>query len=57
MKATYQVTTDKKIPAVVYKGDYSTLVWIQSEWTEGRYAGWVQRNGILKIRFLPDYIM
>ena len=45
MKVTYQVTTDKKIPAVVYKGDYSTLVWIQSEWTEGRYAGWVQRNG------------
>ena len=45
MNATYVLTGDEKIPAQVTLNGNTTPVWIQSEWTDGEYAEFVQRNG------------
>lgn len=42
---TFENTTNEDIPAVVHRGAHSTPVWIQSKWTEGEYARYIQRNG------------
>lgn len=45
MKARYVLTGDEKIPAQITLNGKTTPVWIQSEWTEGEYAEFVQKNG------------
>lgn len=42
---TFKRTTDKCIPVIVHKNRFSTPVWIQSEWIQGEYARYIQRNG------------
>jgi hypothetical protein len=45
MFATYQVTNNPAIPAIVHLGNQETPVWIQSYWEEGEFAQYIRRNG------------
>ena len=38
-------TDDSSIPARIRLGEHSTPVWIQTAWTQGEYAEFIQRNG------------
>ena len=42
---TFESTANEDIPAVVRRGGYSTPVWIQSKWTDGEFAHYIQKNG------------
>lgn len=44
-QAKYILTGDCKIPSKITLNGNTTPVWIQSEWTEGEYAEFVQKNG------------
>ena len=38
-------TKDPLIPAVVTVGPYTAPVWLQTQWTEGEYACYINKNG------------
>ena len=43
--ATYRLTQDPLMPAVVHIGTLSTPVWLQQRWDTGEYAFYIRRNG------------
>lgn len=43
--ASYRLTGDERIPAVVSIGDSETPVWMQQLWDEGEWAEFIVRNG------------
>ena len=42
---TYQMQDDPKIPATVFRGIWSTPVWIQQCWEDGEFAVYIRNNG------------
>ena len=45
MSISYSFTQNPKAPSVINKGKFSTPVWIQQEWTDGEYVGYIVHNG------------
>lgn len=45
MTVDYKVISDTVSPSVVTCGNFSTPVWIQSNWVVGEYAQFIQKNG------------
>lgn len=42
---SFERTENAGIPAVIRVGENETPVWIQTAWTEGEFARYIQRNG------------
>ena len=45
MKIGYRMTDDPSIPAIVYRGEYATPVWLQQDWKDGEFAVYIRNNG------------
>lgn len=45
MNLNYTKTNDPTIPAIVYRGKYSTPVWLQQCWEDGEFAVYIRNNG------------
>jgi hypothetical protein len=41
----YALTSDENAPAIISVNGFSTPVWRQNRWTEGKYAVYIQKNG------------
>ena len=41
----YEFINDKNIPAIIKKDGFSSPVWIQQRWQNGKYVKFVQKNG------------
>lgn len=45
MEILYTLTSDKNIPSILCRGDYSTPIWIQQKWKDGQYSEFIRKNG------------
>lgn len=45
MAVTYEMTSDCHKPAIIYKNNAATPVWIQQLWQAGEFAQYIQWNG------------